>query len=490
MFRIVFAALFGLLTVAITAPAHARDDGWSVVADGQAPRLQDRIVIPVGRKAGRLEKIRLRAVNQRVSIHAVDILFGNGRRQRVSGFVRLRAGDATTNIDLAGDERFIDEVIVSIRPSFSRRPVRLELVGLSAGGSFQSLASERISSGTRSAVIPVGKKRRPIERIRLRVTGNPLYIRRMVVTMGNGDRQLISVYQDIGRGETTAEYELKRFRNRPGRNIESIRVAMARADRRSRIEVEGLPVRSEPRRVAPPRIVDTKPEKPYIFRSMYVSRGLETDRVTFGKDKGRFEAVAFRARKADIRLHEFTVTFGNGKSERVRVKRDLRRGKTTSYYSFGRGRFIQSIKLKYRSLGSSRTRAEMDIYVRPAKKRTARFVRPRANEWVLLGAQSAGIFQTDTDVFHVGKDMGRFRAVRVRAMNQDIRIYGMKIYYGNGSSETVRISGTLREGDSSPSIDLKGRHRFIDRIQFRYRTKLNFEGIARAEVWGLAADGR
>ncbi len=473
MFRIVFAALFGLLTVAITAPAHARDDGWSVVADSQASRLQDRIVIPVGRKAGRLEKIRLRAVNQRVSIHAVDILFGNGRRQRVSGFVRLRAGDATTNIDLAGDQRFIDEVIVSIRPSFSRRPVRLELIGQRRLEQYQVIASERVSSRTQSIILPVGQKATKFTRIRVAVRGRPIYVRRIVVTFGNGERQLISVYENIARGSTTADFDLKGER----RNIRQAKVVMARPNGSAQIQLEALPAIGN-QETGTRELVDLGTRK--------VDRKTETDTLLVGRRKGRFDALAFKARHSEIRLAEFTVVFGNGQQRRVRVNRKLHPGKLTSFFDFGGGRFIERIAFKYRSVGNYSRTGRLSVFGRVALKQAPRRARAeRRGDWQLLGAQTASLFTKDTDVFHVGKDMGRFRAVRVRAMNQDIRIYGMKIFYGNGSSETVPIRGTLREGDTSPSIDLKGRHRFIDRIQFRYRTKLNFEGIARAEVWGL-----
>ena len=63
-------------------------------------------------------------------------------------------------------------------------------------------------------------------------------------------------------------------------------------------------------------------------------------------------------------------------------------------------------------------------------------------------------------------------------------MYGMTIIYGNGNREDVGIYGTLRAGEVSQPFDLKGKTRFIDKIEFKYRTKLNLKGQGEVELWG------
>jgi hypothetical protein len=49
----------------------------------------------------------------------------------------------------------------------------------------------------------------------------------------------------------------------------------------------------------------------------------------------------------------------------------------------------------------------------------------------------------------------------------------------------VPFFGELKGGQSTQPLDLKGRGRFIDRIELRYRSKLSFKGEGVVEVWGL-----
>lgn len=106
-------------------------------------------------------------------------------------------------------------------------------------------------------------------------------------------------------------------------------------------------------------------------------------------------------------------------------------------------------------------------------------------DWVLLGAQRADMLQNDTDVFTVGRRLGQFRQVKLKALKHAVQINRMRIIYGNGEAEDVPVVRELRGGQESPAIDLKGRERFIEQIELSYKTKLNIGGDAIVEVYGL-----
>jgi len=81
--------------------------------------------------------------------------------------------------------------------------------------------------------------------------------------------------------------------------------------------------------------------------------------------------------------------------------------------------------------------------------------------------------------------MGTFRAIRVAVSGPDVRFYNMQIKYGNGSTEDVPLSGTIRGGEVSKPYDLQGRDRFIESITFRYRSRLSLAGSGTIEIQGL-----
>jgi hypothetical protein len=83
----------------------------------------------------------------------------------------------------------------------------------------------------------------------------------------------------------------------------------------------------------------------------------------------------------------------------------------------------------------------------------------------------------DRDVIRVGRREGRFKAIRLHASGNDVRIEDLKVVYANGRPDDIRVRRELREGDETRPLDLKGRDRAIDRIELT--TKRDFKGRGR-----------
>jgi hypothetical protein len=116
--------------------------------------------------------------------------------------------------------------------------------------------------------------------------------------------------------------------------------------------------------------------------------------------------------------------------------------------------------------------------------------RPNAEDgWVLLGEQRVNFF-VDRDVVRVGRREGRFDALALRVKRNDIELISMRVVYGNGSSEELAYRERLREGERTRPIELRGEGRFIQEIQFVYRSRPSFQGEAILEVYGREAEGR
>ncbi len=99
--------------------------------------------------------------------------------------------------------------------------------------------------------------------------------------------------------------------------------------------------------------------------------------------------------------------------------------------------------------------------------------------WELLGVKK--INKTyDRDVISVTATEGTFDALIFKVKYSPVTIYDMKVHYGNGTVEDIKIRYHVQAGGASRIIDLRGRDRIIKKVVFRYETK-TFSG-RRAEI--------
>jgi len=90
---------------------------------------------------------------------------------------------------------------------------------------------------------------------------------------------------------------------------------------------------------------------------------------------------------------------------------------------------------------------------------------------------------SDRDKIHVGRDDGRFRAIRLKAEHSALELYDLVITFGDGETFSPTTRVVFSEGQWSRVIDLPGRERVIRNIEFRYGN-LPGGGKAQLEVWG------
>lgn len=143
----------------------------------------------------------------------------------------------------------------------------------------------------------------------------------------------------------------------------------------------------------------------------------------------------------------------------------------------------------YSSRQPSRVISNNDISVRPTVPVASPATpgQPTAGGDVLFGAQYVG-FLTDRDVIRIGPEIGKFSKIRLRVLDNDIHIKEMKIVYANGESDTLAINADIPKNSRTNWIDLRG-DRFIKEIQLVYRSRPNFNGQARIEIFGRYAPG-
>lgn len=330
-------------------------------------------------------------------------------------------------------------------------------------------------------VIDIKEKSGRFKKVRIVAYGGTIFVSKLHVKFRNGKTVSFKIEREIRRGEATRPIDLPVDRAA----IDSVQIEYRqRAKSDGFANVEGL-IADEPGgfNVLDTVRLDTKDK--------LVRMRLDGDDRAVGSIRLRAWVEAVVLRKAEI-------VFENGDRQEVRIRDRLEPGEATPPIDLlGYRRKIARVDLTLRPQRGRSELARIDLlgksaprghYDRRGDRRDRRDRSDRfGRDWKLLGVRKASLFNKDSDTFDIGKSKGRYTSIRVRALEQDVQMYGMTIVYGNGKREDIGLYGTLRAGDASKPFDLKGRKRFIDRITFQYRTKLNLRGQGEVELWGKSA---
>ncbi len=478
------------------------ETGGNKLIGSERHRSRSRDVeFDVGGSKGRFDNIRLRALGEPVRISTIDVTFGNGKTQSIRYYKTLTPGYMSEPLDLQGNSRGIRRVVVNKRRTYDEGRGTLQLFGLPGKAAplrrieprYSVIDTQRTGRRAEDVLFNNINSRNRWDEIRIKALDRAIKIEDVVIVFGNGRRQRVDIDQRLRPGEATRAIPLD---GRNARRIERIRVEVRRRrGPRGRLQVLGV---GDARQVAtpPPRRASqqTVPKGWVLFGSETVGTRSERQVLPIGKEAGVFDRITFRAIRNDIHIRDVTVVYGNGTRDRRDVDLlvpagygtppiDLKTGRRSS------GRFIREIIVTYRAKGRrwGNNTALLQVYGEYAEDWLRGRNRGASNrgKWIRLGARKAAMFSKDNDSMIVGKRYGRFRAVQVRVHKSKVKLYGMTLTYANGTTEAVPIYGKISSGGSSQPFDLKGRKRFIQRIDLKYRTKFSLRGDAIVEVWGL-----
>lgn len=395
-------------------------------------------------------------------------------------------------------------IVMALSPASAQRR--------SGSDQWVKLGDQTVGFGTDRDVIEVGREDGRFRAVKLIIRRNDVFLRDLRVTYRNGEAEDLAVNQRIRAGGETGALQLS-----PGRRGDGARVIQridlvyqSRPGFRGEAIAELWGLRAEDGWGGGPPVADGRDDQRWgrdrdpgpptqriyagevprgwvLFGSQTVGFQGERDVIRLGRDQGRFGRVALRVLKNDIVLREVAINYAGGEKQRIPVNAEIYANGVTQPIDIRDGR-IETIELFYQARPNFRGQAVVEVYGEHAESWVGAGRpdgRPAHGQWVLLGAQRAEMLKDESDVFQVGQRAGKFRQLKVRAVNHAVDLFGMRVVYGNGESEDVPVSGSLRGGQETPAIDLRGRERFIEHIVLRYRTKLNFKGNATVEVHGL-----
>jgi hypothetical protein len=237
-----------------------------------------------------------------------------------------------------------------------------------------------------------------------------------------------------------------------------------------------------------------------------VGRRVETDTIKVGRGEGRFKAVRLLVDNRDIRIADLKVVYGDGQPDHLAFNAILRAGSPSRPLELaGWARAIERIELlASKTPGEARGRAEVCIEgLRASRDEVSRFrdggrdrdrdsgraapvvIRPGDRGiWHELGCERAG-FIDERDVIKVGRQEGRFRALRLVSQGNKIDVREMTVVYANGQNERLPMQREVNDGERSRPVDLQGERRSIQQVELVYHSKPSLKGQARVCVEGL-----
>ncbi|MGH1419174.1 MAG: DUF2541 domain-containing protein [Hyphomicrobiaceae bacterium] len=234
--------------------------------------------------------------------------------------------------------------------------------------------------------------------------------------------------------------------------------------------------------------------------------------------KGSYKAVRLRTRRNGLLISEVQVDYAKADTHVERRRINLRRGLRSRPINLSRTeRFLRSIAIEYKPQRKGR-KSQLQVWAlqsrkgrlakRPSltadanqqtgattvpapepKPKAAASIesQPSESSDILFAAEHVG-FNSDTQTIPVGRQVGKFRRIRMRVVNNDIVLKKLEIHYSDGKSETREINQKITRNTTTDWFDLPG-DQFVKDIRLQYESRPNFRGQARIEAFGEFADG-
>ena len=233
-----------------------------------------------------------------------------------------------------------------------------------------------------------------------------------------------------------------------------------------------------------------------LFGYKKVGFGVDTDTIRVGSETGKFARVRLRVLKNDVFVKSVKVVYQGGKAEEFAIDDRIPKGARTRWFDVEPEQFIQDIELVYRSRPNFSGQAIVEVSGQYAPG----WLGPEGNArkynqgWVLLGAQSAGMFGVDSvksfgfdrDVIPVGVNEGGFKKIRLKVRNRSITLRQLRIVYYEGDDTVIKRRARVDPGQTEGPWDVKPGAP-IKQIVASYRGRIVWgkgKGVPVVEIWG------
>ena len=183
----------------------------------------------------------------------------------------------------------------------------------------------------------------------------------------------------------------------------------------------------------------------------------------------RFRQLRFVADRSDVHMMSIRLVYFNGFAEDFRVDRLIREGDNLPIDLRGERSFIRRIEMVYRSRPNFSGEAVIRVFGEPSRRGPpGPPPGPGPSAWVELGCKDVSFLGKDRDSVQVGRQEGRFRAIRLHVHGTDVKLRSLVVVYGRGEPDRLPAQHFIRAGDYTPPIDLQGFERSIRQVDMVY----------------------
>jgi hypothetical protein len=324
-------------------------------------------------------------------------------------------------------------------------------------------------------VIEVGRRDGRFARIGLQAADAPVFVLGVTVVFGDDAVQQIDLRQKLNPGERTQPLDLQ-GRARPIKRIEIAARAGHDFHRRGTLGVYAEQVRER--------------ENWELLGQQTVGFGIDRDVIRVGRREDRFEKIALEVSGNDIELLDVRVNYRHGPPQDISVREFIRAGgRTRPLDLIGGDRTIDRIELVYRSRPGSRGQATVAVYGlqgawAPPPGPPPPPPPPPVARWEELGCQKAS-FGADHDTVNVGRQEGRFSAIRLRVDRADLMLMSLRVVYERGAPDEYNVNERIRAGSQTQPLGLRGERRSIKQVDLVYSSMLSLKGSSKVCIDGL-----
>ena len=206
----------------------------------------------------------------------------------------------------------------------------------------------------------------------------------------------------------------------------------------------------------------------------------EREVINVGGREGEFRGFRFEVRQSDVEVLDLRIVYGNGQTEDVRVRQLFRAGSSSRLIELGSPRrALKQIIINYLPKGPARI-----LFFGEDGPGGGGGGGGFAGDWVRLGCKDVK-FLIDRDTLKVGRQEGRFSALRLKVKKAPVEMFSLRVTFGNGARLDVPVRELIPPGGGTRPIELMGGNRGIDRIEMIYRSVPTLIGTAEVCIDGL-----
>ncbi|HEY4179382.1 MAG TPA: hypothetical protein VGM90_21205 [Kofleriaceae bacterium] len=245
------------------------------------------------------------------------------------------------------------------------------------------------------------------------------------------------------------------------------------------------------RRMPPPPSSSDFDDKGWtLLGEQSVGGGVDHDKISVGRDDGKFNKLTVRVLDSDLEMIEFKITFADKTTYDPKVSQFFKEGQRTKQIDLPPSEsVIKQLDFRYRNLPGG-GRAKVQVYGfrtgdagGPPKPAPFNW---DSKGWTQLGTREVD-GRTDHDRIEVGKYEGKFSKMTLVVRDSDLEMIDFGVKFARGPEWHPTVSHFFKENQRTHVIDFPGDDRAIKYIDFKYRN-LPGGGRAKVEVWAWRTD--